>query len=208
MDKRAFHTLLNDLKDRNPDQFDLLESIQDTFDKSIKPITDSEIRALKTFPIQFIPRIETEDGEWTTKLHNWAENGVYELVDIDPMILTHKNSLGDSVLMSLVSAATGAFTETVNYDLIKKILNTDFSYEEKEASADKEQIIVKNAIDEVDIYGQTVIDYLIDFAYGAGKYAGQAPDLQLQQLLTDFSNGTDTDIDAVPEPIDYLKSME
>lgn len=209
MDKRAFHTLLNDLKDNHPDQFDLLESIQETFDKTVSPITDSEIRALRTFPIQFIPRIELDDGEWTTKLHIWAENGVPELLDIDPMILTHKNSLGDSVLMALVSAATGSFTETINYELIKKILNTDFSYEEKESSLDKEQIVLKNAIDEQDIYGQTAIDYLIDFAYGSGKYEGQEPDLQLQQILIDFSNG----IQDNPEQIaidsdDYLQNME
>lgn len=209
MDKRAFHTLLNDLKDKNPDQFELLENIQEAFDKTVTPITDSEIRALKTFPIQFIPRIELEDGEWTTKLHIWAENGVAELVEIDPMVLTHKNSLGDSVLMSLVSAATGAFTETVNYDLIKKILNTDFSYEEKEKSLDKEQVVLKNAIDEKDVYGQTVIDYLIDFAYGSGKYEGQEPDILLQQILVDFSNGLDTP--AEPESVnsvDFLKAME
>jgi hypothetical protein len=93
MDKRAFHTLLNELKDKNPDQFELLENIQETFDKTVDPISDAEIRALKTFPIQFIPRIELDGGEWTTKLHIWAENGVPVLLDIDPMILTHKNSV-------------------------------------------------------------------------------------------------------------------
>src|SRR5574343_585675 len=142
MDKRAFHTLLNDLKDKNPDQFELLENIQEAFDKTVTPITDSEIRALRTFPIQFIPRIELEDGEWTTKLHIWAENGVAELVEID-------------------------------------------------------------------VYGQTVIDYLIDFAYGSGKYEGQEPDILLQQILVDFSNGLDTP--AEPESVnsvDFLKAME
>lgn len=197
MDKRAFHTLLNELKDQNPDQFELLENIQETFDKTVDPISDAEIRALKTFPIQFIPRIELDGGEWTTKLHIWAENGVPVLLDIDPMILTHKNSVGDTVLMSLVSAATGTYTEVVNYDLIQKILNTDFSYEEKERTGNKEQIVIKNAIDEKDLYGQTIIDYLIDFAYGTGKYEGQLPDTQLQLLLANFANGSDA-IDSEP----------
>src|SRR5574343_534446 len=197
MDKRAFHTLLNELKDKNPDQFELLENLQDKFNKTVDPIYDAEIRELKTFPIQFIPRIELDGGDWTTKLHIWAENGVPVLLDIDPMILTHKNSIGDTVLMSLVSAATGTYTEVVNYDLIQKILNTDFSYEEKERSGNKEQIVIKNAIDEKDLYGQTIIDYLIDFAYGTGKYEGQLPDAQLQLLLANFANGSDA-IDSEP----------
>ena len=55
----------------------------------------------------------------------------------------------------------------------------------------------KNAIDEKDLYGQTIIDYLIDFAYGTGKYEGQLPDAQLQLLLANFANGSDS-IDSEP----------
>lgn len=207
MDKRAFHVLLNELKDQNPDSFDLLESIQGTFENEVEAISDSERRALKTFPVQFIPRIPTDRGEWTTQLHIWAENGIPDILSVDPLMLAHKNSYGDTVLMCLISAATGTFTEVVNYDLIKKILNTDFSYEEKESTPDKEKVIIKNVIDETDINGQTIIDYLIDFAYGTGIFAGQEADTILQQILVDFSSGI-TDESTEIEVTNKLEEQE
>ena len=187
MDKRAFHVLLNELKDQNPDSFDLLESIQGTFEKEVEAISDSERRALKTFPVQFIPRIPTDRGEWTTKLHIWAENGIADILSVNPLMLAHKNSYGDTVLMCLISAATGTFTEVVNYDLIKKILNTDFSYEEKESTPDKEKVIIKNVIesgtDSVVVTGGEPLMWNLDLLCTSLKKKNQSMSLMRPQKL-------------------------
>ena len=193
MDKRTFHTLLNDLKDTHPEQFELLESIQQNFEKEVKPISDTDSRALRTYPVQFVLRKKLDDGEWTTQLHTWAENGVPELLSIDPMILTLKNSYGDTVLMSLLSSALGKFTEKVNYDLIEKILDTDLSYEEMTKDGNNESIEIKNALDEQDVNGNTLIDWLIDFAYGRGIYQGHHPDEYLIEVLKNFANNMQSD---------------
>lgn len=193
MDKRSFHTLINDLKDTNPEQFELLENIQQNFEKEVKPISDTDLRALKTYPIQFVIKEKKPDGEWTTQLHTWAENGVSELLLIDPMLLECKNSYGDTVLMSLLSSALGKFTEKVNYNLIEKILDTDFSYELITKTGKNEINEIKNVLDEQDINGNTVIDWLIDFAYGRGIYEGHYPDEYLIEVLKDFANNMQSD---------------
>ena len=193
MDKRVFHTLINELKDTNPEQFELLESIQQNFEKEVKPISDTDLRALKSYPIQFVVRKKLEDGEWTTQLHTWAENGVTDLLSIDPMILACKNSEGDSVLMSLLSSALGKFTEKVDYDLIEKILDTDFSYESMSKDIDGESSEIKNVLDEKDINGNTLIDWLIDFAYGRGIYQGHHPDEYLIEVLKNFAANMQSD---------------
>ncbi len=98
MDKRYFHNYLNKLKDSNPDDFGLIESIQSEFETTVDCISDDQRRALRNHPIQFIDRTAQEDGGWTTPLHAWAENGLPELIELDPMLLAHKNGYGDTIL--------------------------------------------------------------------------------------------------------------
>jgi len=187
MDKRYFHNYLNKLKDSNPNDFALIESIQDTFETTVDCISDDQRKALRNYPIQYIDRIPQEDGGWTTNLHTWAENGLPELIDIDPMILGHKNGYGDTVLMALVVGATGAHTEVVNYKLIQKILETDLNYDDVERDADKDTITQVNVLDIEDLNGESVLDYLLNFAYATGTYEGQEPDEKLQMLLKYFA---------------------
>lgn len=192
MDKRLFHTLFNELKDKNPDNLDLLEGIQQTFEKKVPALSEQERRALLTFPEQFIPRKHLKNGEWTSQLHIWAENGVRDIIRVNPMILTHKNSVGDTVLMSLISYALGKFTEFVDYHLIKSLLNTDFSYEEIVNNNGAQMLVVKNALDETDIEGNTIIDWLIDYAYGQGMYENHPTDAYLCEILQDFADNLDS----------------
>ena len=187
MDKRLFHNYLNKLKDERPDDFALIESIQETFEKSVDCITDDQRKAIRNHPIQFIERIPQEDGGWTTNLHIWGENGVEDLLEVDPMILTHKNGYGDTILMSMIVGATGAHTEVVNHKLIQKILEQNLDYDDIEVIDGNEEITPKNVLDITDLNGQTALDYLIDFAFATGKYEGQEPDEKLQMLLQYFA---------------------
>ena len=201
-DKRKFHVFLNRLKDESPLDIGLIESIQKKFDEQFDAITDKEKRALKQFPTQFVRRIPSEDMGWTTQLHMWAEQSVPEILDIDPMLLAFKNSYGDSVLMSLVGGATGMYTETINHDLIEKILNKDFQYEDIEQDEEGNDIITeKNALDVTDINGQTPIDFLIDFSYATGKYEGMEPEPEIQNLLKEFAG---EEVEEVEDDIEEL----
>jgi hypothetical protein len=204
MDKRQFHSLLNDMKDAQPESIHLIESIQDAFDQSFDAISDSEKRALKVFPMQFVKRVPLEGQEWTTQLHIWAENSVPEIAKLDPMILAHKNSLGDSILMSLIMGALGSYTEVIDYDLIQSILDTDLSYEDIDGD---DKVIEKNALDVKDLNDQTPIDFLIDYAYASGKYKGQEPDTKLIAIIRDFC-ASDKDIpDEAEETDDVIKPV-
>lgn len=188
MDKRQFHILLNDLKDTNPNSIQIIESIQNTFDESFESISDSEKKALKLFPLQFIKRIPQENQEWTTQLHIWGDNAVADLLNLDPILLSHKNSYGDTVLMCLVNAALGAYTEVIDYDLIKRILDTDMSFEYTETLKDgKETPIKSNVLEIEDLNGQTPLNFLIDYAYADGNYKGQEVDPILQKILQEFA---------------------
>lgn len=204
MDKRYFHNYLNKLKDSSPDDFALIESIQNTFETTVDCITDDQRRALRNHPIQFIERKLQEDGSWTTDLHLWAENGLPELIELDPMILAHKNGYGDTILMSLVVGATGAHTEVVNYKLIQKILETDLNYDDIERNGDEEKIIPSNVLDIEDLNGESVLDYLLDFAYATGAYEGQEPDEKLQMLLKYFAEYDGEEEDPEPEPVKII----
>lgn len=193
MDKRPFLNYLNNLKDRYPSKVSLIESIQNTFDDEFEAITNAEKLALMNLPEQFVKRIPLEDNNWTSQLHIWGEQCVPQLLSLDPMYLSFKNSFGDTVLMSLIAGATGAFKEQVDYDLIEEILNTDFDYEDVETDKNKiDSIVIKNPLDEKDINNQTPLDYLIDFAYSNGQYEGHEPDYELIELLEDWMNRLNT----------------
>ena len=185
MDKRSFYAIINGMKSEFPDLI-ILESVEQEFDK-VPAISEKEIRALRQYPIQFVKRMNVDDdpGEWTTQLHIWAENGVPEILELDPIFLGFKNSFGDSLLMSLVVAASGAHSGKIDYELINKIIDKDYSYEEITKTEDgDEEVVTKNAMDETDINGKTPIDYLAEIAYGQGEYEGNPPDLKLQSIIT------------------------
>lgn len=193
-DKRKFHVFLNRLKDEIPSDIGLIESIQKKFESEIDSISDEEKKALKQFPIQFVKRIDQDDMGWTSQLHMWAEQGVPEILELDPMLLAFKNGYGDSVLMSLVAASTGMYTETIDYDMIKRILDNDYTYEDVDKDEEGNEVVVeKNALDEVDVNGQTPIDFLIDFAYATGSYKGMQPDEQIQYILKEFASDGDSE---------------
>ncbi len=200
MDKRYFHKYLNDMKDSHLVAFGLIESIQTEFESTYEAISDKERKALRNEPLQYIVGIP--DGEsWTTQLHIWAEQGVPEILKLDPIFLAYKNGYGDSVLMSMVAGATGTHTEQVNYKLIFDILNTDMEYEYLERDGDKEITMKANALDETDANGDTILDYLIDYAFSTGKYKGQPQDDELQAILRHFAGYIEEVTDNEPEVI-------
>lgn len=209
-DKRKFHVFLNRLKDEIPSDIGLIESIQKKFESEIDSISDEEKKALKQFPIQFVKRIDQDDMGWTSQLHMWAEQGVPEILELDPMLLAFKNGYGDSVLMSLVAASTGMYTETIDYDMIKRILDNDYTYEDVDKDEEGNEVVVeKNALDEVDVNGQTPIDFLIDFAYATGSYKGMQPDEQIQYILKEFaSEGDSEEVEELPEDNDIEEISE
>lgn len=187
IDKRQFHYFLNQTKDNYLEYFGLLEAIQEEMETKVDPISKEEKKALKQYPIQYVKKIDLNAGEWTSQLHNWAEQCVPEIIELDPIYMAFKNSAGDTVLMSFIIGCTGAYTEKLDYHLINKLLNTDMSYEDIEKNGDDEEIIIKNAFNETDLNGQTPIDYLIDFAYGIGQFKGEPQDEKLKHLLKKFA---------------------
>jgi hypothetical protein len=204
-DKRKFHVFLNRLKDETPSDIGLIESIQKKFEEDIESITDKEKKALKQFPMQFVKRIAQDDMGWTSQLHVWAEQGIPQILDIDPMLLAFKNGYGDSVLMSLVASATGTYTETNDYDLLQKILDKDFTYEDVNKDEEgNEEVIERNALEEVDVNDQTPLDYLIDFAYATGDYEGMKPEPIIQEMLQEFAadyEESENELKEVDEPV-------
>ena len=123
-------------------------------------------------------------------LHIWAENGLSDLIYISPIVLTTKNSDGDSVLMTLVLSATGKYTEQIDYDLIQKILNADLSYKYKSNLTNEQEL--GNVWEETDINNKTPLEYLYEFSTGTGLFDGQLPDEKLKIMLKEFVNKTDT----------------
>jgi len=183
IDKRPFYALLGEIKQTNPDDVSLIESIEGEFTE-IASISDSEKRALRQYPMQFIKRITNDHDEWTTQLHIWAENGVSDILDLDPTFLAFKNSYGDSVLMSIAVGATGTHTGVTDYELIKKMLDGEYIYDDIQTTSDgKQTSTTMNAMDETDINGLTPIDYIKSVAYATGDYEGEDPDVELQQLI-------------------------
>lgn len=191
---------LNDLKDRYPAEIGLVESVQNLFNKEVAVISDKSRRALKSFPMQFTKRIPTPDGEWTTQLHIWADCQVPELLSVDPLVLTARNSDGESVLMSLLMAATGRFTQQVNYDLIQKILDTDMQFQYLTEPNDESSVQTGNVWDEEDLDHKTALDFLAEFAKGDGIFAGTGGDDVVKKMLEDFADRPEPE-DAPGEPL-------
>lgn len=199
MDKRVLNQRINGLKEAYPDELALIEGIQDLLNKKIEVISEKNRQALRQFPMQFTRRISLGDGEWTTTLHMWADNMVDTLLEIDPLILTCSNSRGESVLHSLVFAATGRFTQMVNYDLIQKMLEKNMSYIEMAIPNNVNSKVEGNAWVCKDALQKTPMDYLVDFANGDSD---NPPDERLQQMLYEFGSTP-----AVEPPVDNTPQM-
>lgn len=189
------------LKDKYPDDVALVESVQKVFNRNFKVISDRSIKAMKSFPMQFTQRIPTSGGEWTTQLHIWADHSVPELLDLDPVMLTARNSDGESVLFSLLMAATGRFTQMVDYELLQKILDKDMRFTALTIPNDETSGVEGNAWDEEDIDGNTPLDYLADFATGTGIFAGQPGDEKVQEMLANFADRPDPEDAPRSEPL-------
>jgi hypothetical protein len=199
MDKRELNRRINGLKDAYPEELALIEGIQDLLNKKIEVISEKNRQALRQFPMQFTRRVDLGDGEWTTTLHMWADNMVDTLLEIDPLILTCTNSRGESVLHALVFAATGRFTQMVNYDLIQKMLEKNMSFIEMTVPNNVNSKVEGNAWVCKDALQKTPMDYLVDFANGDGD---AAPDERLQQMLYEFGSTP-----AVEPPVDNTPQM-
>lgn len=199
MDKRELNRRINGLKDAYPDELPLIEGIQDLLNRKVEVISERNKQALRQFPMQFTRRVGLGDGEWTTTLHMWADNMVDTLLEIDPLILTCTNSRGESVLHALVFAATGKFTQMVNYDMIQKLLDKNMSFIEMMIPNNVNSKVEGNAWVCKDALQKTPMDYLVEFANGDEE---TPPDEKLQQMLYEFGSTP-----AAEPPVDNTPQM-
>lgn len=187
MDKRELNRRINALKDAYPNELAIIEGAQKIINTRIAVISDANRQALRQFPMQFARRINLGNGEWTTTLHMWADNLVDTLLEIDPMLLTTSNSAGESVLHALVFAATGKFTQMVNYEFIQKMLDKNMGFIELAVPNNPNSKVEGNAWVVKDAMQKTPMDYLVEFANGDPDNEVAADEL-LQQMLSDFGN--------------------
>lgn len=185
---KALNYKINEIKTKFPKELPLIEAIQQDLNANAQILTPIAKKALLTFPIQYVQKIRTSDGEWTTQLHTWADHQVPELLRIDPIILTTHDSNGDCVLKRLVMAACGLTqTQIVNYKLIEEMLGTDMNYQEVKIPGDTENTEPGNAWYERDMDGKTVFEYLYSFAEGEGEFEGRGEDVRLLGLIDKYA---------------------
>lgn len=188
-DKRYFYNLIGCLQENFPDHNGLLESVMGKFDSLFESISKTELKALKRFPVQFIYRVPELDGsgEWTSKLHIWAEQGVKDVLNVDPIILSFKNSSGDTVLMSFIKGSLGSLLNKPNYENIRFALSKDYNYtnpiKNEDGTDGSEEM---NVMDITDIENYTPLDHIIDVAYAQNDYVGESEDPELQQILEEY----------------------
>lgn len=199
MDKRELNRRINGLKEAYPEKVALIEGVQDLLNRKIEVISEKNRQALRQFPMQFSRRISLGNGEWTTTLHMWADNLVDTLLDIDPLVLTCTDSSGYTVLHALVFAATGKFTQMVNYDFIKRMLDKNMSFVEMMVPNDVNSKVEGNAWAVKDVLQKTPMDYLVEFANGDD--GDLPPDEELQAMLQEFGNSpvTEAPVDNTPD---------
>lgn len=186
-DPRLIFDLISQAREKFPENGALIEVISEKLNSVFKPITPKQRLALRRFPVQYVNKIPQEDGEWTSQLHIWAELGVLDILDLDPIFLSFKNSYGDTVLMSFFRGATGSLTDKMDYNLIKLALSKDYRFLEPIPREDGSVEFEENdPIEDLDYFNQTPLDYLIDIAYADGDYAGEMPDTQLQSILDGY----------------------
>lgn len=199
MDKRAINIGLNRLKDKNPANAAIIEGVQQLFNDKVEVATPEQKHSLLMFPMQYAAyHIKNGDSEWTTQLHVWADNLLDTLLQLNPMYLTTRDSAGDTVLHRLVKAATGEFTEQVNYDFIKKLLDKDMGFVAIQAPFDENSSQAGDAWLMTDVDGKTPMDLLADYAMGQPE-SGMPADDKLLLMLDEFAQTPSTEIE-VPEP--------
>jgi hypothetical protein len=207
MDKRGINIELNRLKDKNPGQEALIEGVQKLFNEKVKTATPEQKRALMMFPMQYAAyRIKTSPSEWTTQLHMWADNMLDTILQLNPLYLTTRDSSGDTVLHRLVKAALGEYTDEVNYDFIKKLLDKDMGFVSLQSPFENEGAKAGSVWMMKDVDGCTPMDLLADYAIGKPE-AGIPTDDRLLVMLDEFANAPTEEIDvsevvkpvAVPE---------
>lgn len=186
MDKRGFNTELNRLKDLFPDKLILIEGIQRAFNRDVPSISRENLFALYQNPAQFMMKKALPDGRWTTQLHEWADNGVEDLLNINPIYLGAKNSLGDTVLMNMVEYAIGKTTEQINFDLLKKLLENPLVFEYK--TGEDEEMCRASVWDIKDVTGRTPIDYLSDMASGTGTCKDCEPITEIAPMIAEWAS--------------------
>lgn len=186
MDKRGFNIALNGLKDKYPDKLILIEGIQRAFNREVPSISRENLIALYQNPAQFMMKKKLADGIWTTQLHEWADNGVEDLLYINPIYLGAKNAYGDTVLMNMVEYAIGKTTEQINFDYLKKLLENPMVFEYK-VNEDGE-VCQASVWDIKDVTGRTPIDYLSDMASGTGTCEGCEPITELAPLIAEWAS--------------------
>lgn len=195
MDKRGINIELNRLKDKNPGQEAIIEGVQKLFNEKVETASPEQKRALMMFPMQYAAyRIKTSPSEWTTQLHRWADNLLDTLLLIDPLYLTTRDSSGDTVLHRLVKAATGEFTDEVNYDFIKKLLEKDMGFVAIQSPFENAGAKAGSVWMLKDVDGCTPMDLLADYAIGNPE-AGIPADDRLLIMLDEFANAPVAEID-------------
>jgi hypothetical protein len=201
MDKRGVNIELNRLKDMNPGQEALIEGVQKLFNEKVETATPEQKRSLLMFPMQYAAyRIRTSPSEWTTQLHRWADNLLDTLLRLDPLYLTTRDSSGDTVLHRMVKAATGEFTEQVDYDYIRKLLDKDMGFVALQSPFEQEGAKAGSVWMLKDVDGNTPMDILADVAIGKPE-SGIPADDRLLAMLDEFANAPvgEIDVSAVPE---------
>ena len=184
---RIMNYKLNELKNARPNDKAIIEAFQVAMNTNADIISPTSRRALLKFPMQFVQPIRTSDGEWTTQLHIWAGLQLHDLLKIDPIVLTAKDSNYEPVLKTLVQAALGKQTQTINYPLIEELFQKDMTYNAVTVPGDTENTEPGNAWYEQDIEGKTVAEYLYEFASGEGEFAGNPPDERLLDMFSKYS---------------------
>ena len=195
MDKRGINIELNNLKAKNPGQEALIGGVQKLFNEKVKTATPEQKRALLMFPMQYAAyRIKTSPSEWTTQLHMWADNMLDTILLLNPLYLTTRDSSGDTVLHRLVKAALGEFTDEVNYDFIKKLLDKDMGFVSLQSPFENEGAKAGSVWMMKDVDGCTPMDLLADYAIGKPE-AGIPTDDRLLLMLDEFANAPTEEID-------------
>ena len=166
----------------------VLESVEDIANSVKEAISGSERRAIEEFPEQFIARIPTTPGEWTTQLHIWATQGVKEIFDMSSDYLGFQDSERNTVYLCLVHSVLN--TENVDYNDIVKLLDCDLATEDENGNPISIVSIRNND-------GEAPLSLIVDRAFGKGKYSKYKKDPKLVKMLTEYVS--DMDNEPVPE---------
>ena len=186
---RIMNYKLNELKNARPNDKAIIEAFQVAMNKA-DIISPTSRRALLKFPMQFVQPIRTSDGEWTTQLHIWAGRQLHDLLMLDPIVLTAKDSNYEPVLKTLIKAALGQQTQTINYPLIEELFQKDMNYKAVTVPGDMENTEPGNAWFETDVEGKTVAEFLYEFASGEGEFKGNPPDAQLLRMFSKYAENS------------------